>query len=88
MWAYRARAHKPFLFFINRALVGDFSGPESIREMEVIKKRSFSSHLRERGRVACKAGLYIYIIIIESYKSKDSLSFNRLFFFVKATKDL
>lgn len=34
--------------------------PGRDREVEVIKKRCFSSHLRSRGKVACQAGLYIY----------------------------
>jgi len=33
--------------------------PGRDREVEVIKKRCFSSHLRSRGKVACQAGLYI-----------------------------
>jgi hypothetical protein len=35
--------------------------PGRDRVVEVIKKRSFSEHLRSRGRVACQAGLYIRI---------------------------
>jgi hypothetical protein len=53
VWAYRARAHKPFLSF------GSVTFPGRDREVEVIKKRCFSSHLRSRGKVACQAGLTI-----------------------------
>ena len=38
--------------------------------MEVIKNRSFSSHLRSRGRVACKAGLYKIYILFYIYINK------------------
>ena len=55
MWAYRARAHKPFLSFIK----GSVTFPGRDREVEVIKKRCFSSHLISRGKVACQAGLTI-----------------------------
>ena len=37
--------------------------PGRDREVEVIKKRCFSSHLRSRGKVACQAGLYRYIAV-------------------------
>jgi len=57
--------NQPFLSFINRALVGHFSGPGSISGSHKIKKR-------------------ILFLLIKNY----SLSFNRLFFFVNATKDL
>lgn len=37
--------------------IGTFPGRD--REVEVIKKICFSSHLRSRGRVACQAGLFL-----------------------------
>lgn len=78
MWAYRARAHKPFLSFIK----GSVTFPGRDREVEVIKKRCFSSHLISRGKVACQAGLTI------GNSSFLFFFFHRLFFFVNATKDL
>jgi hypothetical protein len=41
--------------------------PGRDRVVEVIKKRSFSEHLRSRGRVACQAGLYILNIYLDRY---------------------
>ena len=43
--------------FIQKEGPGPFPGRD--REVEVIKKRSFSSHLRSRGKVALQAGLTI-----------------------------
>jgi len=44
--------------------------PGRDREVEVIKNRSFSSHLRSRGRVACQAGLYQIYIFFYLYINK------------------
>ena len=76
VWAYRARAHKPFLSFRK----GSVTFPGRDREVEVIKKRCFSSHLISRGKVACPSVSLLEILAW--------FFFHRLFFFVNATKDL
>lgn len=49
MWAYRARAHKPFLSFINRALAGHFSGAGSISGSHKKKDLSLRTSDQEEG---------------------------------------
>lgn len=41
-------------------------------EIEVIKKRSFSSHLRSRGRAACQANVEVGYSIIGERVSEDA----------------
>jgi len=45
------------LFFHSKIGLWLLTFPGRNREIEVIKKRSFSSHLRSRGRAACQASV-------------------------------
>jgi hypothetical protein len=88
VWAYRARAHKPSLSFINRALVGNFSGPGSISGSHKKEMFLFAPQIKRKGSLSSWPIYISRIINRRILIKKDSLSFNRLFFFVNATKDL
>ncbi|KAG9140581.1 hypothetical protein Leryth_024571 [Lithospermum erythrorhizon] len=49
VWAYRARAPKSFPSFINRALVGHFSGPGSISGSQKKKIFLFAPQIKRKG---------------------------------------
>lgn len=76
MWAYRARAHKPFLSFINRALVGHFSGPGSISGSHKKEMFLFAPQIKRKGSLSSwpiyiYLYLYIYILLLlENLKNK------------------
>jgi len=62
---YRARAHKPFLSFINRALVGRFSGPRWISGSNKKEIFLFAPQIKRKGCLS-----YNYNIIINIIKKK------------------
>lgn len=58
------------------------------RKVEVIKMFLFAPQIKKKGSLSSWP-IYILIMIYRIInKDKDSLSFNRLFFFVNAIKDL
>ena len=59
----RARAYKPFLSFINRALVGHFSGPGSISGSHKKEMFIFAPQIKKKGSLSSWPIYYILIYI-------------------------